>query len=143
MTPTTTTAQTMREKAWRQMSTRRKSCEWVTPSRVNIHVMLCMYVVVGVVSQETHGGTVSTSFGDAFLTAMKYTLPTAFGLFSRPIDLVGTPHSTSPLVLAWSPGYFSCILVCCMYGGSLAFQPLPFRVNIIAHAEGCGAAMWD
>ena len=40
--------------------------------------MLCMYVVVGVVSQETHGGTVSTSFGDAFLTAIEVRITNCF-----------------------------------------------------------------
>lgn len=57
-----------------------------------------------------------------------------------PDQLTWFVHRTSPLVLAWSPGYFSCILVCCMYGGSLVFQPLPFQVDIIAHVEGCGAS---
>ena len=92
--------------------------------------------------QETHGGTVSTSFGDAFLTAIEVRITNCFSLFSMPDDLVGAQHSTTgSCMVSWI--HFSCILVCCMYGGSLSFQPLPFLVNIIVHTEGCGAGMWE
>ena len=44
MTPTTTTAPTQRERAWRQTITRRRNCEWDTPTWVS---MLECCVVVG------------------------------------------------------------------------------------------------